>query len=351
MKICEGWFVAGWYAACALFYVCAHPARDRSEKNAYISSRSRSPESKSTADDYTYEREISSASKLSEIAEDSLEDFEETGSPTMRAIIAKERSDVVLLPLIIEPEAEMLPAGYKGVKPPGVSHMEMTYAKPQIGSSGRKNAASRNTDKSDGFDRHDDDAHYAASKHETQVAKNDRNSESFVILDGGSKGKSKKKSKKNKYSEGSESDSKTGSKKSEYSEGSRSDSKKENKKSKYSETSGVQKSHSENKDRAKNNKKEIVKKKDAAYNTRGNRKKAHTAAGYRNVYHRDEFMKDADFYDNGREGGRFEKHGRYGEKHSAAEGTYARGKNNSSRSVREVEANEHKKLDKATGVD
>lgn len=347
MKICERWSVAGWYAACALFYVCAHPARDRSGQ-AYISSNSRSPES--TADAYAYEREISSASKLSEIVEDSLEDFEKTGSPTMRAIITKERSDVVLLPLIIEPEAEMLPAGYKGVKPPGVSHMEMAFAKPQI-SSGRKNAASRNTDKSDGLDRHDD-AHYAASKHETQVAKDDRNSESFVILDGGSKkGKTKKKFKKIEYSEGSEGDSKTGSKKSEYSEGSRGDSKKENKKSEYSETSGVQKSRAKNKNRAKNNKEEIVKKKDAAYNTRDNRKKAHTAAGYRNVYHRDEFMKDADFYDNGREGGRFEKHGRYGEKHSAAEGTYARGKNNNSRSVREVEANERRKLEKATGVD
>lgn len=288
-----------------MLYVCAHPSRDRSDEMYISSSRSFNP--KSTANGYSFEKQLS-ATKLFEILEES-EEFEERRPSTMRAIVTKAKSSPVLLPLIIEPEAEMLPVGYKGVKPPGVTHMELAFAKPQTSPS-RKSATLRasvtnngNSGKSNRFNQ-DNDAHYAASKYETQVVKNDHGTDSLAIFEVGSKG----------------------------------DTRKENEKVEYSEVSGESKSHSENEDRAKNHKEEVVKKKGTTYETRDGREKAHNTAGYRNVYHKDEFKKDADFYNNGSRGGHFENHGRYGEKHAAAEGKYAKGRNNGSRFV-EVEAN------------
>lgn len=291
MKIYQKWFNAGWCAACILLCVCAHPAKDRLKM---YDKNSKSFDSEIIG--YGFEEEITT-SKLSEIIEDSLEEFEEKGPTTMRAITTRAKSNVVLLPLIIEPEAEMLPPGYKSVKPPGVSHMELASGRSQIDSSGRGSATLRASTKgkSDRFDQ-DDDADYAASKHETQIARNDRGSDSRAVSEVSSKGNSKK----------------------------------EKKKSKYSESSGVRKSHFENEDLTKNHKKKAAKKKKGAiYKTKDNREKTHNAAGYRNVYRKDEFKKDADFYDNERQGGHFENHGRYGEKHAIAEGTYAKGKKRS----------------------
>jgi len=296
---------AGWYATYAVLCVCAHPSRDRSNEMYISSSRSFNP--KSIANGYGFEEQLS-ATKLFEILEDS-EEFEEKGQPsTMRAIVTRAKSSPVLLPLIIEPEAEMLPVGYKGVKPPGVTHMELTFAKPQTNPSGRKSATLRvrddgNSGKSDGFDRNND-VHYAASKHETKIVR-DRGTDSLAVFEIGSKG----------------------------------DTKKENEKVKYTEVSGASKSHSENEDRAENHKEEAVKKKGATYETRDGREKAHNTAGYRNVYHKDEFKKNADFFSNGHQGGHFKNHGRYDEKHAAAEGKYAKGRSNGSKFV-EVEANE-----------
>lgn len=302
---------AGWYVACAVLCVCAHPSRDRS--NRIYTDSSFNP--KSTASGYGFEEELS-ATKLFEILEDS-EEFEETGPSTMRAIVTKaKKTSPVLLPLIIEPEAEMLPAGYRGVKSPGVTHMELAFAKPQTKPSGRKSARSRASvtnnrrfGKSGGFNR-DDDAHYAASKHETRVATDDRGTNSHDVLEVGAKG----------------------------------DTREENEKTEYTEVSGANKNHSENEDRAKSHKEEVVKKKGATYEIGDGRENARNTAGYRNVYHKDEFNKDADFYSNGRQGGHFEKHGRYGEKHAAAEGEYVKGKTNGSRFV-EVEANEQRKFE------
>ncbi|XP_018341668.1 PREDICTED: uncharacterized protein LOC108748138 [Trachymyrmex septentrionalis] len=217
----------------------------------------------------------------------------------MRAIVTKANISPVLLPLIIEPEAEMLPVGYKGVKPPGVTHMELAFAKPQTSPS-RISAASMtddgNSGKSNRFNQ-DNDAHYAASKYETQVARDDHGTDSLAVFGVGSKG----------------------------------DAKKQNEKVEHSEVSGESKSHSENEDRAKNHKEEVAKKKGAIYETRDGHERARNTAGYRNVYHKDEFKKDADFYSNGHRGGHFKNHGRYGEKHAAAEGKYAKGRNNDSR--------------------
>lgn len=303
----------GWYAAYAVLCVCAHPSRDRPNEMYISSSRSYNP--KSTADDYGFEKQLS-ATELFEILEDS-EEFEENGPSTMRAIVTRAKVSPVLLPLIIEPEAEMLPAGYEGVKSPGVTHMELAFAKPQTSPSGRNGATLRasSTDdedsgKSGGFNR-DNDVHYATSKHETQVARDDRGTDSLAVVEIGSKG----------------------------------DTRKQNEKAEYTEISGASKSHSENEDRAKNHKEEVVKKKKATYETRDGREKARNTAGYRNVYHKDEFKKDADFYSNGHQGGHFEEHGRYGEKHDAAEGKYAKGRSNGSRFVK-VEANNQRKFEK-----
>jgi hypothetical protein len=214
----------------------------------------------------------------------------------MRAITTRAKSNVVLLPLIIEPEAEMLPPGYEGVKPPGVSHMELTFPRSQFDSSGHRSATLRapTKGKSGRFDQ-DDDADYAASKHETQIARDDRGSDSRVVSEVNSKDNSKI----------------------------------EKKKSKYSESSGVSKSHSENEDRAKNHKQKVANEKGATYEMGDDREKARNAARYRNVYHKGEFKKEDDFYDNERQGGLFENHGRYEEKHAVAEGIYAKGKKRS----------------------
>jgi len=291
MKNYQKWFSAGWYAVCILLCVCAHPTKDRLKmynKNLKFFD----PE---TINSYGFEAEVSTT-KSSKIIEDSLEEFEKGGPSTMRAITTRAKSNVVLLPLIIEPEAEMLPPGYEGVKPPGVSHMELTFPKSQIDSSSRRSATLRAStkDKSGRFDQ-DDDAYYAASKQETQIAKDDRDSNSRVVTEISST----------------------------------SNSKKEKEKSKYSESSGVSKSYSENKDQAKNYKKQIANEKGTIYETEDDREKARNAARYRNVYHKDEFKKDTDFYDNERQGGHFDNHGRYKEKHAIAEGTYAKGKKRS----------------------
>lgn len=302
---------AGWYVACAVLCVCAHPSRDRS--NRIYPGSLYNP--KSSANGYGFEEQLS-ATKLFEILEES-EEFEETGPSTIRAIVTKAKKiSPVLLPLIIEPEAEMLPAGYEGVKPPGVTHMEL--AEPQTKPPGRKNARSRasnsrNSGKSRGFNR-DNEAYYAASKPEMQVAKDDRGTSSLVVLEVDAKG----------------------------------DTKDENEKTRYTEASGASKSHSENENHARSHKEEVVKKKGAIYDVGDGRENARNTAGYRNVYHKDEFNKDADFYSNGRQGGHFEKHGRYGEKHAAAEGEYAKGKTNGSRFA-EVEANQRRKFEEKTG--
>ncbi|GAB1865477.1 N-acetyltransferase domain-containing protein [Camponotus japonicus] len=313
MKICEEWFRAGWYAAYIVLYVCAHPVRDQSNEMYISSSRLLNPES----DGYGFEKEVSKATKLFEIHEDSREKFEEN-NPS-RATRAKGK--LVLLPLMIEPEAEMLPRGYKGVKPPGVTHMEFAHVKPQTDTSVRESATLRtfvinddeNSSKFGGFGR-DEDAHYAASKYEEQVARNDRGSERIVVLEVDLKDDLKQNSKKTEED---------------------------------TEAFGAEKSHFENENRPKSRKEKDVKKqkKQNIYKAENDRQETRNAAGHRNVYHKNGFEKDLDFYNNGRQSGDFEKHDRYGEKHAIAEDMYAKDKSNSSRLV-EIEAKEGGKFEK-----
>lgn len=309
MKICEEWFRAGWYAAYIVLYVCAHPVRDQSNEMYVSSSRLLNPE---LENGYDFEKEVS-ATKLFETHEDSIENFEEN-NPS-RATRAKGKS--VLLPLMIEPEAEMLPRGYKGVKPPGVTHMEFAHVKPQTDTSARESATLRtfvinddeNSSKFGGFGR-DEDVHYAASKHEEQVARNDRGSESLIVLEVDLK-----------------------------------DDLKQNSKKPEEDTEAFEKSHFENGDRIKSLKEKAVKKKQNIYKAGNDRRETHVATGHHNAYHKNGFEKDLNFYNNGRQSGDLEKHDRYGEKHAIAEDTYMKDKSNSSRLV-EMEANEWSKFEK-----
>lgn len=270
MKIREGWFMAGWYTICALLCVHTRPTRDRSEKMYIENPRLLNTKS---ANGYGFEEQVST-SKLSEIVDESLEDFEEESPSTMRAIITKTRNHPVLLPLILEPEAEMLPPGYKGVKPPGVSHMELTLQKPQANlplyryeSTLRASTVDEDESTSD----QDNDPRYATSKYATQLARDDRDS---LVFNTDSKSDSKKR-----------------------------------KKAKYKET--VQKGHSRNENRARDDKEDVARKKKTTYEAGDGRRKAHNAAGYRSVYHEDEFKKD--FHDNEDRAGHFEGYGRYTE--------------------------------------
>lgn len=304
MKICEEWFKAGLYAAYIVLYVCAHPVKDQSNEMYISNSRLLNPES---GNGYGFEE--ASATKLFEIHEDSIEKFEENNP--LRATRAKGKP--VLLPLIVEPEAEMLPRGYKGVKPPGVTHMEFAHVKPQTDTSVRESATLRtfminddeNSSKFGGFGR-DDDAHYVASKHEEQVARNDRGSESLVVLEVDLKDDLKQNSKKTEED---------------------------------IEASGAEKSHlKKDRDRAKSRKEKAVKKKQNIYKTKNDSQKTRNVARH----YKDGFDKD-DFYDNGRRNGYFGKHDRYDEKHAIAKETYAK---DNSRLI-EMEANEWGKFEKA----
>lgn len=254
----------------------------------------------SASTDDGFEKETSGI-KLFETHEDSAEKFEEN-SP-LRAIATRAKNNPTLLPLITEPEAEMLPRGYKGVKPPGVTHMEFAFAKPQTGTSVRESATLRalmiNDDedfgKFGGFGRNGD-AHYAASKHEEQIARNDRGNESLGVHEVDLKDDLKQE------------------------------------KSEDTGASSAKKSHFENEDRAKSREEKVVKRKKNIYKTENDREKSRNAVGYRNVYHEDEFERDADFHDDDRQSERFEKR-------TSTEDSYAKGKSDSSRLV-DVKANE-----------
>lgn len=293
MKMREGWSTVGWCAACALLCVHAWPARDR-RGETYIENVPGSFGGRSA--------EAVSAARSSETIGESPEEFEEKGPSTVRAI-ATQRTRPVLLPLILEPEAEMLPVGYAGVKSPGVSHMELTLKKPQIVNADRYESTLEATmtddDESSAFRWKDDDpaALYDASKYATQITRDDRDS----LVKAASR---------------------------------KSGSRKQRKKAEHGVTSAERGNHSRNENRARDDKEDVTRKKGAAYEAGDGRRKAHNAAGYHGVYHVDEFEKD--YHDNGGRAGHFE--GRYGERRAAA-GTYADGKKNDSGSI-EMEADE-----------
>lgn len=100
---------------------------------------------------------------------------------------------------------------------------------------------------------------------------------------------------------------------------------KENRKVEYDESAGKKKARQEAEEVFKGHEDEITGEKSTGLRTDRRQEKARNAAGYRNVYHKDEYKKDADFYDHDHEGGRFRKHGRYNEKHTVTEGEFLKG--------------------------
>ncbi|XP_017754874.1 PREDICTED: uncharacterized protein LOC108547037 [Eufriesea mexicana] len=160
-----------------------------------------------------------------------------------------------MLTLPLEPDAEMLPAHYTGVKPPGVDHMELKYAESQVSHTVPKSEPLIKTTQVA-------DTRQVAKKHETKAGSGETGQQKASSYEAGQKGDRLKKKKKTKYVE-----------------------------------SGAKKG------------------------AHGNQENS----GYRNVYHKDEYKKNHDFYDNDDHGGHSKKHGRYNEKHVAIEGTFKRG--------------------------
>jgi len=250
-----------------------------------------------TVDDYGFEEKVS-ANGLTEIIGESLEEFEGKSPSTMRAITTRTRGQPVLLPLTLEPEAEMLPAGYKGVKPPGVSHMELALQKPRGDSPGRYESAPRVGSAMDDDESESSERRYAASKRAAWIARNERNGLFETVP--------------------------------------KADSRKQRKKAKASD---ARNGRSRNENRAtRDDKADVARRKGAG----DGRRKAHNAAGYRGVYHEDEFERD--FRDNGGRTGRFEGHGRYGERRVAA------GKKDDSGSIEEEVDEERRKFERTGKV-
>lgn len=65
-------------------------------------------------------------------SEDSLEDSFEILEDfvTIRSIPNVRKKKIEKKPIIVEPDAEMLPINYKRIQPPGVDHMEMIFTHP-----------------------------------------------------------------------------------------------------------------------------------------------------------------------------------------------------------------------------
>ncbi|XP_046823351.1 uncharacterized protein LOC124426108 [Vespa crabro] len=173
-------------------------------------------------------------------------------------------------PLILEPDAEMLPPNYKGVIPPGVDHMELVLAEPQVMATDSKAIK------------------YIFSN---QGVRNEKGGKKTVKFEKSLKGEKEK----------------------------------EKQKKDYAEAAGKKKAHTVIKNNFSGRKDQAFNEKGGSYEIEGNRNKGHNAAGFHNVYHKDEYKKDANFYDNDHQGGQFKKHGRYGEKHDSLERSYKKG--------------------------
>ncbi|XP_053995275.1 uncharacterized protein LOC128885313 [Hylaeus anthracinus] len=188
----------------------------------------------------------------------------------------------VMLPL--EPDAEMLPAHYTGVKPPGVDHMELKYAESKV----PKNAPSIKPLKESDQRRA---TQQISTKNESPVEEGREILQRVISYEKRQKG----------------------------------DDQKYKKKTEYNESEGKRKTHTEQ-DNDSNHKEDQAKEKAGTVHENNRRDGVHRKAlGFHNVYHKDEHKKDHDFYDNDDQGGHSKKHGRYNEKHVATEGSFKKG--------------------------
>ncbi|XP_078037636.1 uncharacterized protein LOC144470420 [Augochlora pura] len=206
------------------------------------------------------------------------EDLSREGGYAPRLIpIKTPRVDKQLVALPLEPEAEMLPAHYTGVKPPGVDHMELKYAESQVLKVEPKQRSSGSSSQRGG----------ARQSGSLQEARRQKTTSTEKARKG--------------------------------------DRSKDRRKIESVENGGRKKSHSSEKNSSGQN----VGTAGGEAGSSDQKKKSEyldsKAGGYRNVYRKDEFNRDHDFYDNDHKGGHLKKHGRYEEKHVAREGKYEDG--------------------------
>lgn len=184
--------------------------------------------------------------------------------------------------LPLEPDAEVLPAHYTGVKPPGVDHMELKYAESQVAKASPKVQVSKSSK--------GEDTEQASRNHE------------------------------------SESQSKSGHQKvNSFEKSQKGDQLKTKQRTEYTESGGKKKTHSDRDNNSRYEKEQANKEEEANYQKKGAANVDRKAAGFHDVYHKDEYNKNHDFYDNDDHGGHSKKHGRYKEKHIAIEGTFKKG--------------------------
>ncbi|KAG7204721.1 hypothetical protein KM043_005135 [Ampulex compressa] len=268
----------GWYAACLLLCACAAPEDFKDE-----SILSSIPDLEAMATGFGFDE--ASVDELSEMIRADLgRRLIPIGSATPGASPMRPG---------LEPDAEMLPAHFENVKPPGVDHMELRLQEPR-GEATDSNAAVAKDSMHDGKKLRAEQGgglSRVASKQVSSGVQGKQGGTKTVAFEEGTKGEVEKERQKSQYSEGA----------------------------------GRKKEHSEREESAKGHEDGVSREKGASYEVESSRDKGHKAAGYRNVYHKDEYKKDADFYDNDHQGGHFKKHGRYGEKHVAIEGTFKKG--------------------------
>ncbi|XP_015431015.1 PREDICTED: nuclear speckle splicing regulatory protein 1-like [Dufourea novaeangliae] len=108
--------------------------------------------------------------------------------------IKSPRVDHRLATLPLDPDAEMLPAHYTGVKPPGVDHMELKYAVPQVAKGSPESQSLRKSDQAGG-------SRHASAKQEGSVQDVREGRRKVVSSERGQKGDRRKEKKKTEYSE------------------------------------------------------------------------------------------------------------------------------------------------------
>lgn len=277
--------------ACMLEVSLSHPAKEQAGK--MFVSKTKMSDLESSASGYVYKN--LPVSKYAELVNEELKEFE---SAPVIPVKKSPKKEFVLLPLANEPDAEMLPAHYTRVEPPGVSHMEIflepkalgSYRSSLIEGTPEADAAPARLEKTGEFEE-GGGKKYAAEKHAEQGKKGEEGYKKSEAFDEAVKGEHDK----------------------------------ENHKGSYNEAAGKKKVHTETEKHYSGHKDVAEANKGASYELEGSHEKGHNNEGFHNVYHKDEYKKDAGFYDRDHKGGKFRKHGHYGEKHASAEGEFKKG--------------------------
>lgn len=272
-------FSRGWLLACVVACINGYPASHDKRASTF---RLNSNLGEFSGNDYDFE-DFSGEKYVDGRDESSVATLKEDGGSGASAEKAQVR-----LPLKLEPDAEMLPAHYTSVDPPGVDHMEIVSFDSSGMSSNSENTVAGGTKVETGS--------YGVSGGETL---------------------------------GEETGLRTGN---EFEKRVRMESGKENRKGEYDEATGKKRTDEKIGEKLNGLELESSDDKGVKGKLEARRHKGHNAAGYRNVYHKDEYKKDADFYDNDQEGGRFRKHGHYDEKHVVTESDFRNDGNRASKS-------------------